>query len=78
MDRKYKAANTVLVFADVVKERQEPGYVKPVATIRQKPYSFNGYDHFKYKGIMYPAYHDAQTGIYIKLSRPLAGWDCKQ
>lgn len=71
MDRKYKAANTVLVFADEVREEHEPEYQKPIATIRQKPYSFGGMDHFKYKGVMYKAYWDAQTGIYIRLTRPL-------
>ena len=71
MDRKYKSANTVKVFADVVCEKGEPDYQKPIATVRQKPYSFAGYDHFKYKGVMYKAYFDAQTGIYIRLTRPL-------
>jgi len=71
MDRKYKAPNTVLVFRTHAYEEQEPGYEKPIATIRQKPYSFRGMDHFKYKGVMYPAFWNAQTGIYILLSRPL-------
>jgi glutathione peroxidase-family protein len=71
MDRKYKAENTVLVFRTHAYEEQEPGYEKPIAKFKQKPYSMYGMDYFKYKGVMYPAYHNAQTGIYILLNRPL-------
>ena len=63
MDRKYKAANTVLVYAT---SRGE----KPVGLFTQAPHSACGFDNYKWEDRMYKGfYKDDET--YILLSEPV-------
>lgn len=63
MDRSYKAKMLVLVY-----ETCRSGPL--LASFRQQPYSFCGYENFIYKDRMYKGFdHEGQA--YILLSEPL-------
>jgi hypothetical protein len=70
MDRKYKAKDRVLVF-------ETSSLEKPIAEFYQAPYSYAGFDSYKYKGVMYSGYTMRTRDCppvacaYILLSEPL-------
>lgn len=68
MDRMYRAIDKVIVYASPNE------YAEGVRLhgFRQKAYSMNGYDCYKYKNTFYPGFQDRDTGeVYILLSHPL-------
>lgn len=68
MDRKYKAEDKVIVYAN---EREYGAGVR-LHGFRQKPYAMNGYDNYLYKGVMYAGFQDRITGeVYILLDKPI-------
>ncbi len=63
MDRMYKAEDTVKVY-----ETTRDGEL--LATFKQAPYTYCGFDNYKYKGVLYKGYvKDGQA--YILLSNPV-------
>ena len=64
MDRCYKAKDKVTVFKTAKQD-------KPICTFRQAPYSLYGYDNYKYEGVMYKGFYDADIGSYILIDEPL-------
>jgi hypothetical protein len=46
---------------------------KLIDTFRQQPYSYAGFDYYRYLGMTYPGFEDLETQkVYILLSQPLA------
>lgn len=64
MDRSIKARDTVTVHQD---NKDGPA----LATFKDQPYSFRGYDNYMYNGVMYPGYVRDDLSVYILLSKPL-------
>lgn len=69
MDRQYKAIDDVMVFENLVDYHAK----KPaIAGFKDRPYTKDGCDNYKYNGVMYMGYYNPHNGdVYIALDKPL-------
>lgn len=70
MERQYKAIDDVLVY-EKLDDYHDEGK-KPIDEFRDRPYTKDGCDNYRYKDVMHMGYYNPRNGeVYIALDRPL-------